>query len=97
MSRPGGQLTGYITDASTTVGTSSAQVLAAGNQRGYLCVFNPSATATIAFAPTPTVPVVGSVGIQLGPGQSIVFDGPKIANAFNAIASAAGNIGIWTG
>lgn len=96
MSRPGGQLTGYMTDASTAVTTASAQVLAANNQRGYLCIFNPSATATIAFAPSPTVPAIGSVGIQLGPGQSFVFDNPRIANAFNAIASANGNIGIWT-
>lgn len=97
MSRPGGQINGYVIDSSTTVATSSAQVLAANLTRGYLLFFNPSATITIAIAPIGTVPVVGSVGLQLAPGQSMVFDGPRIVNAFNAIASAAGNIGIWQG
>jgi hypothetical protein len=97
VSRPGGQTTAFATDASATVTNTSAQIIAIGLQRGALLIHNPSATVSMAIAPTPTVPVIGSVGLQLPPGGTLFLDGPKTANAFNGIASAAGptNVVIW--
>lgn len=86
-----------------TVGTSSAQVIAANPARKRIKFTNPNATALVAICPTisrtatPTITctVNGAGSVTLLPYQSETFDGvggnPRVDTAWNAIASAGGS------
>lgn len=79
-----------FTDASTTVGTSSASVLAADSARKTVTFHNPHATATITIHLTSGTAVLNGAGtVTLNPGDTLNLDGPGATGAFTAIASAA--------
>jgi hypothetical protein len=84
--------TGAATVAGCTIGTSSAQCLAASTATNSLFVQNTSATASIACSEGGTAILNSSGSYQLGPGASMLW-GPSTAGppsaAINCIASAA--------
>ena len=86
-----------------TVGTGSAQVMAANPARRRIEFYNPNATALVAVCPTIsranstaiTCTVNGSGSITLLPYQSYRIDGvggiPQVNSAWNAVASSGGS------
>lgn len=87
VSSPPSSVTGSVTPA--TIGTSSAQVLAAGSRR-LVTIDNESATATIACAFGATAAINTAGSYTIAPGYTRVWDKyPVPADAVNCIASAA--------
>ena len=85
--------TGPVVVAGCTVGTSSAQCLAAATATNSLLIENTSASATIACSPVgATAALNSSASLQLLPGQSMLW-GPSTsgvpAGALTCVASAA--------
>ena len=79
-----------FSDASTTVGTSSVQVLAASSTRASVVFANPHPSAEIAIHLTGGTAVLNGLGtVRLGPGDTLAVDAEGTAGAFTAIASAA--------
>lgn len=77
------------TQVSGLVGTSATTVLAANTSRNYLRIFNPSASASIAYTIDGTDPVVNGNGITLGPLGAASDDIFVPVNSIRMIASAA--------
>ena len=91
----------------TTIGTSPVQVLATNPQRRKIFLFNPNASASVAYCPAgpnrdtglPLVCAINGAGsITLTPGQGLMIDGAvaqgpplSIGSAWNGIASAGGS------
>lgn len=87
-----------------TIGTSPVQVLATNPQRRKIFLFNPNASASVAYCPAgpnrdtglPVVCAINGAGsITLSPGQGVMIDGAvaqgpplSIGSAWNGIASA---------
>ena len=90
--------TGTINDISiNTLTTSSAEVIAANQDRRYLKIHNPSAEYKIAFAPVGTDAAINGYGsMTLLPGASETFEGSKVPceGAFNAISENASATGL---
>jgi hypothetical protein len=89
------------------IGTSPVQVLATDPQRRKIFLFNPNASAAVAFCPAgpnrdtgaPLVCAVNGAGsITLQPGQGVMLDGAvpqgpplSMSSAWNGVASAGGS------
>lgn len=84
-----------------TLSTSSAQVLAAYDNRRWLVIHNPGATYKVACSLTGTTAVVNGYGsITLLPGSTLTLEGAALPkNAINCISenAAATGLTIWEG
>lgn len=81
---------GTGTYSPVTVGTSSAQALAAGSANKFLDIMNESATATIACAFGATAVINGAGSITFPPGWHRSWEGTFVpTDAVNCIASGA--------
>lgn len=89
--RPGGQNSAYFVTTAATVGTSSAQVIAADTGRSALILCNPSASATIywTWGQFGAAVANGAGSHPLASNTCFLLDGTKAADAINMIASAA--------
>jgi hypothetical protein len=83
-------IAGTGTYSSVTVGTSSAQALAAGSASKFLDIMNESASATIACAFGATAVINGGGSITFPPGWHRSWEGSFVpTDAVNCIASGA--------
>ncbi len=91
-----------LTDKSTSsLSTTSAQVLAANSYRNALILFNPSGTYKVAIALGGTAAVIDGAGsITIPPAQAYTFEADVLpTNALNAISenASATKLTIWEG
>lgn len=91
-----------LTDRSTSsLTTSSAQVLAANVSRNVLIIFNPSLVYSVAISLSGTAAVIGGAGsITIPAGQAYSFESNTVpSNAINAISENASTtkLTIWEG
>lgn len=80
---------GAFTQAAATVGTTSAQLLAANAARRYLLVQNKAASGDI-FITLEGTAATSTNGVRIGPGDSLELNGFAPTGAIMAIGSAAG-------
>lgn len=78
-----------LTDASTTLSSSSVPILAADSLRGMLLIHNPSAAASVAVNLTGGTAAISTAGsVTLGPLATLLFQDAVPTSAVSAISNS---------